>query len=278
MTRISAASQGASRLRMLRIVRRGDHHDARGLVVGVTFEGAFDTAFTEGQSDGLIPGEGIKSLVHACVRLHGAREIEEIALAIAAQVLERHPRMGLVRVEIEEARWLRLEAGGRAQAQAFTAGSSEVRVATVTTNGTQRSVVGGLSGLTVMRSTGFAGPRPAHEDDLQEGVQPLLVGTLSARWTYTSGDTTFKVFRQGMRAAILETFAWHRSRSVHHALHAVADILLATYDDIAGVTLTFRELPYRAADLFAAGAVNPDELFVALDEPVGVVEVTIDRG
>jgi urate oxidase len=276
--RITASSQGESRLRMLRVVRRGNQHDARGLIASVAFEGSFDTAFTEGRSEGLPPGEAVKSLVHACVRRHGTREIEEIGLAVAAEVLARHARVSRVKVEIEETRWLRLEAGGRPQGTAFTAGSGEVRVATVTSNGTQISVIGGLSGLGVMRTTGFAHQPMARDDDMRDGLQPLLVGMLSARWTYTSGDVTFKVFRQGMRAAILDTFAWHQSESVHQALHGVGEVLLATYDDIAQVSLAFRELPYRPADLFAAGTENPDELFVAVDEPVGLVEVSLERG
>ena len=57
MPRLGASSQGESRLRMLRIVRRGDRHDARDLTVSIRFEGDFATAFREGRSDGLIPGE-----------------------------------------------------------------------------------------------------------------------------------------------------------------------------------------------------------------------------
>ena len=121
MPRIAASRHGESRLRMLRLVRRGDHHDARGLTVSLEFEGAFDAAFTEGHAEGLIPGEALKSLVHGIVRRQGTREIEEIGLAVAAQVIESQPRIARVKVDIEESRWLRLEAAGRAQAQAFSA-------------------------------------------------------------------------------------------------------------------------------------------------------------
>ena len=103
------------------------------------------------------------------------------------------------------------------------------------------------------------------------------MGSLSARWTYTTGEVTFGVFRQGLRAAVLDTFAWQDSRSVQHALHAVGEVLLSTYQEIAGVTLSFDELPYRPADLFAAGTENPDELFVVVEAPVGVVEITLER-
>ena len=38
MTRIAASSQGEARLRMLRLVRRGDRHDPRDLTVSFRFE------------------------------------------------------------------------------------------------------------------------------------------------------------------------------------------------------------------------------------------------
>lgn len=265
---------------MLRLIRRGDRHDPRDLVASFRFEGDFEPAFIAGRSDGLLPGETIKTLVHNATREHGARELEELGLVLVADVLERQSRLTRVRVELTEQPWQRLEAGGKAQSQAFVAASPEQRVAIVTSNGTQTSVIAGISRLTIMRSAGFAPPRRggnAADDGASDGLQPLLVGVLSVRWTYTSGDITFGVYRQGVRNAVLDTFAWHRSQSVQHVLYAVADVVLATCEEIADVTLSFHERPYRPADLFSTGAENPDELFVVVDEPVGVVEVTVER-
>lgn len=263
---------------MLRIVRRGDRHDPRDLTVSFRFEGEFAAAFLQGQTDGMLPGETIKNIVHAAARRHGADEIESLALALVAEVLERQPRITKVRVEIAEQRWQRLEAGGRLQAQTFSVGSPEERTVVVTSNGRQVSVVSGLDQLTLMRSAGFAPPRGAGTDDgTADGRQPLLVGALSVRWAYTSGDVTFGVHRQAVRNAVLETFAWHDSQSVQHVLYAIADVVLSTCDEISSITLAFHERPYRPADLFAAGAENTDELFVVVDEPLGVVEVTVER-
>ncbi len=246
------------------------------------FEGDFEPAFVEGRADGLLPGETIKSLVHKTTREHGARELEELGLTLAAEVLARQGRIARVRVELTEQPWQRLEAGGRPQAQSFVAGSPEQRIAVVTSNGAQTAVVGGIGNLMVMRSAGFARPGRGQlsakdESGVSDGMQPLLVGALSVRWTYTSGDITFGVYRQGVRHAVLETFAWHRSQSVQHMLYAIADVVLASCAEIADVTLSFHERPYRPADLFAAGAENPDELFVVVDEPLGVVDVTVER-
>jgi urate oxidase len=64
---------------------------------------------------------------------------------------------------------------------------------------------------------------------------------------------------------------------VQHTLYAIADVVLSSYEEISDVSLTLQELPYRPADMFHAGVENPDELFVAVEEPVGIVEVTVER-
>ncbi len=276
MLRIGSSSHGESRLRMLRIVRRGDRHDPKELTVSFRFEGDFADAFREGRADGLLPGETIKNLVHRTARERGSGEIEEFGLALCERVLAAHRAITRARVEITERSWIRMDAGGKSQGQAFVGGTPELKTTTVTSNGRQIAVVSGIDALSVMRTAGFA-PAAQPDDGSADGLQRLLVGALTARWAYTSADVTFKPFRQGVRAAVVDTFAWHASRSVQHTLYAIADVVLATYQEISEITLALHERPYRPADLFQAGVENPDDLFVALEEPVGIVEVTVER-
>jgi len=279
MVRLGASSQGESRLRMLRIVRRGDRHDARDLTVSIRFEGDFATAFRDGHSDGIIPGETLKTLVHRIAREHAGAEIEVLGLALCRSVLETHRQIGRVRVEIAEQPWTRMDVGAKPQGQAFLLGGPEQRTAAITSNGTQTAVVSGIDQLVLMRTSGFLASRGAmrSDDGLDDAVQALFVGGLSAKWTYSHADVTFGPYRQGVRSAITETFAMHAARSVQHTLYAIADVVLATYEEILDVTLSMHERPYRPADLFSAQMENPDEVFVAAEEPLGVVEVTVER-
>lgn len=278
MPRIGSSSHGESRMRMLRIARRGDRHDPKELTVSFRFEGDFADAFREGRSDGLPPGETLKNLTHRTAREHGTGEIEEFGLALCDRVLTAHRHITRARVDITEQSWSRLDAGGKAQGQAFMAGGPELKTVAVTSNGRQIAVVSGIDQLSIMRTAGFAPARREGTDDgTSDGLQRLLVGTLSARWTYGSSDVTFRSYRQGVRAAIIDTFAWHASRLVQHTLYAIADVVFATYQEISEMTLALHERPYRPADLFNAGLENPDDLFVALEEPLGIVEVTVER-
>ncbi len=278
MVRIGSSSHGESRLRMLRVMRRGDRHDPKELSVSFRFEGDFAAAFREGRAGGLLPGEALKNIVHRAARDYGAGEIEEFGLALCERVLAQQPAITRARVEITESAWARLDVAGRAQGQAFVAGPPELKTAAVTSNGRQSSVVSGLAALSLMRTAGFAPARgEAADDGIADGLPRLLVAELSAKWTYSSADVTFRTYRQGVRALIVETFARHASRSVQHTLYAMADLVLASYQEITDVTLALQERPYRPADLFSAGVDNPDDLFVAVEEPVGVVEVTVER-
>jgi urate oxidase len=263
---------------MLRVLRRGDRHDARDLTVGCRFEGAFGTAFTEGRSDGLVPGEALKNLVHAVAQADADGDIETFGLALCDRLLGTFPAIGRARVEIVEQPWPRLEVGGKPRGDAFSRGSQERRTAAVTSNGAQTAVVSGIEDLALLRTSGFRGA--VQDDDphgVRDGLQTLLVATLAARWTYTSADVTFGSYRHGVRNAIVETFAMHAARSVPHTLYTIADVALGSYPEIADITLSLAERPYRPADLFTAGVENPDSLYVALDEPAGTLEVTVVR-
>src|SRR6478735_5264254 len=164
MPHIHSSSYGESRLRMLRVIRKGDRHDPKDLTIAVRFEGNFGAAFTEGSSAGLLPGETIKNLVHRVARG------------------QEHASIGLARVEITEQPWARLDAGGKAQGQAFTPGGVERRTAGVSSNGTRVSVTAGLENLVLMRTGGFVPAERGRTSDepTADGLQRLFIAALSA--------------------------------------------------------------------------------------------------
>ena len=280
MPRIASSNHGETRIRLLRVVRRGDRHDPRDLSIACRFEGDLSSAFVDGRLDALIPGEAVKNLAYATARDAGAKEIEEFGLSLAQRILENHPQVTRTRIEIAEGAWHRLEAGGKAQGQAFVSGSGERKTATITSNGKQVAVVSGIENLTIMRTSGFAPGRKAIEDPggRDDGLQRMLVAKVSVKWTYSSADVTFGPYRQGVRSAVVETFGCHGRRTVPHTMYSIADVVLGSFEEISEITLSVQERPYRPADLFKADLENPDDLFVVLDEPLGLVEVTIERG
>jgi urate oxidase len=271
VAKVHSSTFGEAKLRMLRVLQRGDRHDPKDLTIGLRFEGAIEA---------MVPGEAIKNLVHRVVREqeHAASAIEALAIEICAQILARHPDIGLARVDISEQPWARLEAGGKAQGQAFTPAGVERRTASVSGNGTRVSVSAGLENLVLLRTGGFAPTargRPADEPTA-DGLQRVFVASLAARWAYTSGAIAFAPYRAGIRQAIVDTFAWHKGPTSRATLTAIADVVFASYQEIAQLTLSLQEHPYRPVDLLEL-SVEGDQLFVVRDEPVGLLEITVDR-
>jgi urate oxidase len=278
MALIHSSSYGESQLRLLRIVRRGDRDDPQDLTIALRFEGDFAPAFREGSAAGVLPGEALKNLVYKVAREERHPAIETLGLALCDRVLRQHAQIGRVRVDISEQPWARVDAGGKAQGQAFTPLAHERRTTAIVSNGTRSSVSSGIEDLTLMRTSGLAPSRRVREpdDEAADGLQRLLIASLSLTWSYSEGDIAFGPYRQGIRAAVVETFAWHASRSVQHTLYAIGDVIVASYQDISAVTLALKERPYRAADLLEL-SLDADALFVAYDEPLGIVEVTVER-
>jgi urate oxidase len=278
MALIHSSSYGESQLRLLRIVRRGDRDDPQDLTIALRFEGDFAPAFRDGNAAGVLPGEALKNLVYRVAREERHPAIETLGLALCNRVLRQHPQIGRVRVEISEQPWARVDAGGKAQGQAFTPLAHERRTTAIVSNGARTSVSSGIQDLALMRTSGLA-PGPAGsgtDDDVADGLQRLLIASLSLTWSYAEGDIAFAPYRQGIRAAVVETFAWHASRSVQHTLYAIGDVILASYQEISAISLALMERPYRPADLLEL-SLDADALFVAYDEPVGIVEVTVER-
>ena len=264
MAHIHSTTYGETRLRLLRVLHRGDRHDPKDVTINVRLDGG-----------DALPPEPLKNTVYRVARTPHFPEIETFALAVADAILTQFPQVTLARVEASELAWARLEAGGKAQGQAFAPGSGERRAAIVTSNGSRTSVTAGIDDLVVMRTCGFGAHGTARMKDAEpEGLQPLVIAELSARWSYGSGDIAFPTFRQGVRAAVIENFVWHASRSLQQTLSGIGEVILDTYAEIAAVTLTAEERPYRPADLLAP---DSDHLYVAREEPLGVVEVTVDR-
>lgn len=275
MLHIHSTSYGESRLRMLRVVRRGERHEPRDLTVSLRFEGRFDAAFRGDAEAPLVPGEAVKNLVHRVVREARHDTIEALGLALCDAVLTQHASIGLARIDIAEQPWGRLSVGGKPHDQAFTPVGAEQRTTSITSNGTRVAVTSGMDDLRLLRTAGFA-PAATSADGRSDGMQRLLVAALSARWSYSSGEIAFGPYRQGVHAAIVESFAWQKGRSVQELLYGIADVVLATYQEISSVTLSMQEFPYRPADLLEL-AVEGDTLFVAHHEPLGLVEVTVQR-
>ncbi|MGC1108082.1 MAG: hypothetical protein WA876_16250, partial [Candidatus Acidiferrales bacterium] len=61
---LSQNNYGESRIRLLRLMRRGGLHEVKDLTVSVRFEGAFEAAHTKGENRAILPADTVKNTVY----------------------------------------------------------------------------------------------------------------------------------------------------------------------------------------------------------------------
>src|SRR5262249_13823413 len=219
----------------------------------------------------------MKNTVYALARQDPIAHVEAFALRLADHFIGK-PAVERVVIRAIEHRWDRLSVNGRAHPHAFAQPGGEHWTAMVTRDREHSSVVGGLGNLVVLKTSdsAFAGfPRDEYTT-LPETTDRILATSVTASWRYASASA-HSTARDRIRNALVETFAAHDSRSVQHTLYAMGEAALAACADLLEITLTLPNRHHLLVDLTPFGLDNPNEIFVATDQPYGLIEATIRR-
>ena len=276
---LSQTSYGKSRIRLVQVSRRGDRHDLRDLTVAVRFEGDYDTSYTEGDNSDVLPTDTMKNTVYALAAREQVREPESFGIALGRHFLARNPPLQKVHIEIVEHGWGHITVGDREHGQAFVRRGPETRTARVTMEAGNVAVTSGVADLVILKSShsAFAGFPRDEFTTLPETHDRLLATSLSSHWTYRDEEVDFGPSWRAVRAALLEAFANHDSLSVQHTLHAMGQAVLATVDAVQKITLVMPNRHHLPIDLSKFGLENRNEIFVATEEPHGLIEATLSR-
>ncbi|HYB60725.1 MAG TPA: urate oxidase [Methylomirabilota bacterium] len=269
---------GKARVRMLRLERRGDTHEIKDLTIRIRLEGAFESAYRDGDNSQITPTDTMKNTVYALAR-GGTGEIEEFGARLVSHFLRINPAVSAARVELSEYPWSRIPVGGKPHGSAFLRSGGENRTATVA--GTRESIVirAGIEGLVVLKSShsGFEGFRNDLFTTLQETSDRIFATAIQSDWLYSRSGLSYGTLAQGIRRVILETFAEHDSRSVQHTLHAMGEAVLAAYDDVAEIHFSLPDKRHILVNLDPFGLRNDNEIFLPTEEPHSLFEATLRR-
>ena len=268
---------GKSRVRLVKLRRSRDPHEIVDLTVDVQLEGEFDAVYVDGDNAACLATDTMKNTVYALARQDPIVSVESFALRLAEHFIAT-PHVARVRLTAIEHRWDRLAVNGQPHPHAFVQPGGEQWTAVVTADRDGREVVSGLTGLVVLKTTdsAFAGFPRDRFTTLPDTNDRILATSVTASWRYASATADFSA-RDRIRAALLDTFAAHDSRSVQHTLYAMAERALAACADLLEITLSLPNRHHLLVDLKPFGLDNPNEIFVATDQPYGLIEATIRR-
>jgi urate oxidase len=273
-------SYGKSGIRVVRVSRGPDRHDIVDLTVAVSLEGDFEAAHVTGDNSAVLPTDTMKNTVYAFAARTPLEPIEGFALALARHFVGTHAPAERASVEISEHPWERLDVSGQPHGTAFRRPGGETRITQARVErGGGEVVESGLEGLVLIKTarSGFAGFARDRFTTLRETDDRLLATALEALWTYASADLSFAVLRMGIRQTLLETFAEHESRSVQHTLYAMGETVLERYPDVAEIRLSMPNKHHLPVDLAPFGLENRNAIFVATEEPYGLIEANVRR-
>ena len=268
---------GKCRIRLVKVRRAADPHDLVDLTLDVQLEGAFENVYTEGDNSSCLATDTMKNTVYAFARQDPMASPELFGLRLAEHFAAT-PAVARARISLAEHRWERLTADGHPHPHAFIQPGGERWTAVVEKDRDGERVTSGLENLVVLKTTdsSFSGfPRDRYTT-LPETEDRIFATSVTASWKYHRGTAEFGA-RTLIRRRLLDTFATHDSRSVQHTLHAMARAVLDACDDVEEVTLALPNRHHLLVDLAPFGLDNPNEVFVATDQPYGLIEATVRR-
>ena len=263
----------------MQVQRRPDRDDLHDLTVAIRFEGDYDASYTDGDNSAVLPTDTMKNTVYALAARQPVREPETFGIALARHFLDRNARLKRVRVDLTEHRWSRIPRGERQHGHAFVRAAADVRTAAVQGH-RQRLIVGaGVSDLLILKSadSAFDGFPRDEFTTLAETRDRLFATSLTASWRYVDPEIDFGAIWHAVRATLLDVFAEHRSESVQHTLYAMGQAVLDGISEVTAIHLVMPNKHHLPVDLSRFGLANHNEIFVATDEPHGLIEATLVR-
>jgi urate oxidase len=268
---------GKSRVRLVKVRRSPERHEVADLTLDVQLEGAFDAVYIEGDNAACLPTDTMKNTVYALARQDDLDHAEAFAVRLADHFAAK-PGVTAVRISVVEHRWERLSIAGRLHPHAFAQPGGEHWTAVISRDAAGTQIVSGLANLVLLKTSqsAFAGYPRDRFTTLPETTDRVLATSVTAYWSYRAGTTAFGV-REAIRQALVDTFAVHDSQSVQHTLYAMANAALAASPEITEITMTLPNRHHVLVDLTPFGLDNPNQIFVATDQPFGVIEATVAR-
>ena len=273
---------GKAENRVVRVYRDTHRHEIHDLNVSTALRGDFAAAHVTGDQAQVLPTDTQKNTAFAYAKEHGITSPEDYALALGRRLLVACPAASEARIAVEEYAWDRIPVDGAGHDHAFSRRGGEVRTALVTV-GERTTVRSGLTGLTVLKSTGseFKGFLVDDYTTLPEADDRILATSLTASWrhrdTLDDPQTDWNASYDAVRSLLLATFATTYSRALQETLHAMGRAVLEAHDDLAEISFSAPNKHHFLVDLAPFGLDNPGEVFIAADRPYGLIEATVLR-
>jgi urate oxidase len=271
---------GKAEIRLVHVDRSSPVHQIKDVNVTSQLIGDFAQTHHTGDNASVIPTDTQKNTAYALARLGGVGAIEDFALRMARNFVDRYEQVTGARQEVEEYTWGRISTtSGGPHDHAFVRAGTEVRTTVVRKDGPDETVISGLKDLVVLKSTGseFHGFPEVEYTTLVETTDRILATAVSARWRYVGTDVDWDKTFADVRRIMLDRFALTHSLSLQQTLYAMGEGVLAEHPEIAEIRFSMPNMHHFLVDMSSWGLENPNEVWYAADRPYGLIEASVVR-
>lgn len=271
---------GKSRVRLIKVSRRGEWHELQNINVKIAFEGDFDDIHLEGDNSKCLPTDTMKNTVYAlAAQTERIEEIESFGLRLARYFLAGNEQVSRVSIDISEHKYTRIPVDGDPHSHSFSKDEGEKRTTSIRITRDETVVESGLEELTVIKTTGsgFSGFIKDKYTFLPETDDRIFCTSVKANWRYASPEAATEELWRGVRQTILDTFAEHVSLSVQHTLHAMGEAVLNNHEAVTEIAFSLPNIHCIPVDVTKFGEKNKNAIFVPTEEPHGLIEGRLRR-
>lgn len=268
---------GKLRVRLTKVQRHSDRHDLFEWSIDVRLTGDFAAAYTSGDNRQVVATDTMKNIVYALAADTTLTSPEAFALVLVRHFLT-YTQVEAATIAIRVDPWQRIKTSGRPHPHAFTGGCSGHRICTAESSRRGETVTAGIADLMLLKSTDSAF-RDFHRDQyrtLPDADDRIFATSLITEWRYAT-TIDWDAAYAAIRESLLATFAGHKSLGVQHTLHAMGEAALAACPAVEEITLTMPNRHRILVNLQPLGRENANAVFVATDEPFGLISGTVRR-
>jgi len=278
--KLATHSYGKSAVRLTKVKRLADRHELIELEVAIELRGDFDASYLAGDNSKIIATDTMKNTVYALAATHPIDSIEEFGVVLARHFVQNNAHVRSAQVELAQTMWRRIPTDPGDHPHAFASAASHRRTARILDARDHADVFAGIEGLTILKTTdsAFTGYLKDKWTTLPETTDRIFATRLTASWRYGENRRTdYNTAHDRISAAMLHTFAHHKSLAVQQTLYAMGEAALDACPDVAEIELEMPNQHRIPINLQPLGLPNQNEIFVTTTEPYGLIKATVAR-
>jgi len=180
--------------------------------------------------------DSIKNTIYIKAKEHPVNPPELYASHLGQHFLDTYPHISAAHVKVIVHRWTRMEIDGAPHPHSFFRDGEEKRTVEVAATGDGLDIKSGISGLTVLKSTGsaFHGFVRDEYTSLGETWDRILSTDVDATWAWKrftlaavqEGVERFDAAWESARKITMKTFAIDESASVQNTMYKMCEQIL----------------------------------------------------